>query len=58
MASNVNSDVEHFTYHSRLQWYSVLTMKVFVRYKTERNMTENELIYSKVTKWWESCDRL
>ncbi len=34
MALNVSSDVEHVTYHSRLQQYNVSTTKVFARYKT------------------------
>ena len=29
-AWNGSSDVEHFTYHSRLQWYNIMTTKVFV----------------------------
>ena len=40
-----------------LQWYDVLTTKVFVRYKTEKQVKIG-LLYSKfMALWWESLYR-
>ena len=55
----IRSDNAHSssTDTKELQWYNVSTTKVFVRYKTEKQV-KSGLLYSKfMTLWWESSDR-
>ena len=55
----IRSDIAHSssTDTNELQWYNVSTTKVFVRYKTEKQVKIG-LLYSKfMTLQWESSDR-
>ena len=57
--SGIRSDNAHSSSidTKELQWYDVLTTKVFVRYKTEKQVKIG-LLYSKfMALWWESSDR-